>query len=203
MPYTWIQNQPDAVVHWVNSTSCPMLVSTDDGGILWVNQSLERLLGWSAVELVGHGQNKGKKWTELTVETEDLAHDRELLRGVVVGERNEYYLHKQYRSKSGEAIHVMIHVLRWPTQGEIKCYLVTVSPLNRGSEYLVGEISALKTMISKTLLAPKETIIEKHLNWADRNKVMAGMLYLFAAYLLFGERVISAAREIKSLFLKP
>lgn len=201
MPYTWIKNQSDAVVHWVNTTSCPMLVSTDDGGILWVNQSFERLLGWSAVELVGHGQSKGKKWTDLTVETEDLAHDRELLREVVNGARNEYYLHKQYRSKSGEAIHVMIHVLRWPTQGEIKCYLVTVSPLNRGSEYIVGEISALKTMVSKTLLDPKETTLEKHLKWASENKVMAGILYLSVAYLLFGERVISVAREIKSIFL--
>lgn len=128
MPYSWVSKQTDAVAHWVTSTSCPMLVSTEDGGILWVNQAFEKLLGWSAVELVGFSGKPGKKWTDLTVETSDLEADQEMMFGVVTGERSEYYIRKQYRAKGGEAVHVMIHVLRWPRAGGVECFLVTVAP---------------------------------------------------------------------------
>ena len=198
----WIQDQHESLRKWLVHTACPMLVSSQDGSILWANPSFEELLGYTSFELIGDKKAgaRGVKWTDLTVDPDDLKADLAMVRDLSQGARIEYQLRMSYRAKSGDPVGVIIHVLRWPQQGDVECFLVTAMPIGRGVDFMVGEIATMQKTLSD-FVAIKSISWWFHLySWAGKNKTLAAMLSLFVFVFIFGDRAIEIAESVKKIF---
>jgi PAS domain S-box-containing protein len=200
----WLDEQtPEALRHWLRSTSIPMLATSPDGNIFWANAAFENLTGYTAAEF--HDGSRPVKWTHLTVDHEDLQHDLDMAEAVVRGSRTEYQLVKQYRTKSGDNVSVNIHVLRYPLAGDFTCFLVSVYSLAQGSQTLMKELQELhSTLLS---LIEQQAAMLKGIGsedtfwqWCRNNPKLSAPLGVFLAFLICGDRVVEILQLIRDVF---
>ena len=209
MPHHWIEEQSSSVRHWLHGSACPMIASKADGSIIWANEAVERLLGYSCAELVTSPGSPGLSWQDLTVDLRDLSADNQMVQELVQGHRMDYSMQKSYRSKSGEPVPAMIHVLRWPINGTAECFLVTLMPLGSGLDFMLEEFGKLRVAISEMNRVPiKEpspayTAFFRVGVWANQNKLAAAALLLWLSALLVGDRVLLIAERIKDILVSP
>jgi len=182
-----------------------MLVSTADGGFLWVNLATEELFGFSAAEFLGLNGHP-LSWQDLTIDKEDLAADKAMGRALEVGERLEYSLEKSYRRKDGQPIPGRIHVLRWPPYGQdAECYLVTIVPLHADHDLLREDIAAMRTAFAEFVSEHQAARIQVTSmicslgQWANGNKAVSAAIVLWISSLVAGDRVIEIAERLKKL----
>lgn len=192
----WLNSQSQKVLsYWINNSQCPFLVSGANGEIYYCNQSFEELLGYTLIELTDLG------WEKIT--STDLTLDQKLVGEIAHGDRVEYTLRKQYLSKNGTPIPVIIHVMRYPRDGEIEFYLVSVIPIERGYEYAIQEIQEMQN----TILALTEAICNKPgdfdrlWNWCKENKIVAAVIGAILGTLIIGERFLSIIKSSIELFI--
>jgi len=144
----WLDEQtPEAPRYWIRSTMSPMLATLQDGRILWANSSFQRLVEYTAVELTDG--ERPVYWTDLTVDRGDLAHDLQMAEGLVRGDQTEYQLTKEYKTKSGEIVPVVIHVVRFPSSGDFQCFLVTCYPLRHGEQAALFELQEFRATVER------------------------------------------------------
>lgn len=204
MAAQWIDQQSDAVSHWLTASKCPMLVSTADGSVRWVNRATEDLFGYTSSEFLGIG-TKPLSWEDLTIDQRDIAADHAMVAALMAGERSEYTLAKSYRSKTGSPIPTRIHVLRWPPVGEVECFLVTVLPLDVDNEFLRDEILAMRHAFAEWTATNQQQhpVLMRFASWAADNKAAAAALLLWVSALIAGDRVIDIAAQLKTLIWGP
>lgn len=192
----WLDSQSQKVLsYWIKNSHCPLLVSGKDGEIYYCNTAFEDLLGYTLVELKTLG------WDKVT--SSDIDVDKKLVNEIQNGERVEYALRKQYLSKAGSQIPVIIHVMRYPREGEIEFYLVSVIPIERGYEYAIKEIQEMQI----TILALTEAIcnkpgdFERLWAWCKENKIVAAIIGTVLGTLIIGERFLSIIKSSIELFI--
>lgn len=197
MPESWIQTQNESLRKWLTETTCPMAVTLADGGFLWVNPAFERLLEFTLPELL---PPNGVKWNDLTVKSSELAFDQALVEELLEENRQNYLLQKTYRKKSGETVDVIIQVIRYPSNGSLECFLVTVMPVEKANEYMASRIRIIERLLTEFIKEDRKSPMQKTFEWAQENKVPAAVIGIFIAFILFGPRVLDFAKEIKTLF---
>ena len=182
------------------------MVSTSEGGILWANMATEKLLGYSAAELVPPDGSEGLNWEELTVDQHDLEADRQMVQRLEEGSREEYALQKSYRHKNGQPVNCQIHVLRWPRMGDVQFYLVTILPLEGATEYVVKELVSMRKAIVSMEENQNRMTFGRFLGlawqWFDKNRVFGCGLGLFFLSLIGGNRTIEIAKAIVDAILE-
>ena len=188
----WLDEQPESKLKdWIKRTKTPMLASMPDGEILWCNGAFETMLGWSSVELVGK-----KSWKDLT-ESDDLGFDMALVSQAIAGERTDYQLQKEYKTKNGSPKRVIIDVLRYPQHGEFDCFLVAACPLDNGVQFALTQIGEIRTLLIEMMeRQPTGLTLDKAIAFAKEHPIAAAILATVFGVLLFGERVV----EIIKLF---
>lgn len=102
----------------------PLACVSVDGDFIWVNDAFCRLVGYSSFELTE------KKWQDIT-KVSDIGSDELSVNKVVVGERDEYYLEKQYVRKNGDFINVGVFVHRFPNAGDLLCFIASVDDITK------------------------------------------------------------------------
>lgn len=193
---SWLDSQDDALLKaWLRNTKSPMMATLPDGEILWVNQSYESMLGFTSYELVGE-----RTWKDLTYNKDDLSADEKLALDVVRGDRIDYQVEKEFKTKSGPPKRVVLNVLRYPLQGDFKCFLTSVMPMDSCYEHMVGEITSIKgTLLS---IMEHQTQLTGGVKFSDiksfvvGNKVISVFLGLLLLYLLFGDKVMDVYDRI-------
>lgn len=198
----WIDDcSSEELRFWLQRTACPMLASGVDGSIYWCNPAFEHLVDYSLNELTR--KERSITWHDLTVSRDDLDADISLAKDTAAGIRSEYQLTKQYRRKNGTPIDVMIHVMRFPLAGEMKTLLVSVYPLEHGTQFALMELQHVRQellRITTMLSNPKPGEMARFLAWAESNPKKAGILVLFIMGLLLGDRVLVVADRIAAIF---
>ena len=208
MAELWIENQSESARHWLKGSACPMLASKADGSILWANEAAERLLGYSLAELVTTAESPGLSWEDLTMDRADLRADQLMVKSLIHGDRHDYTLQKSYRSKRGDPLPSVIHVLRWPPLGDVDCFLVTLTPLRKASDAVLKELARMREAIAAMNASPVAArsefwpMLAKAGVWANENKLAAAALVLWLSALIAGDRVIVVAERIHHLFTK-
>lgn len=201
MPHeSWIEKQTHALRLWLTRAQCPMAVSTSDGNFLWANKSFERLLEYSLPELIRPG---APTWKDLTIDKHELATDQELVDELISEAREEYYLQKSYRKKTGDPVSVIIQVIRHPSQGAVEFFMVTVMPVEKANEYMASRLRVLEKLLTEFIKEDRKTPFERFLNWSKENKIYATIIITFFAFLVFGPRVIDFVKEMKDIFFNP
>lgn len=189
----WLTKQKREVLEdWVRRTKTPMLSTLPDGTILWTNEAFERFLGYTSAELAGE-----KTWVELTRQDDDLEFDQQMVADVVAGHQTDYQLRKHYQQKSGQYRECVIDVMRYPLQGEFEFFLVAVVPVDVGVELAISQLGQIRKLILEMMSRePAGLTFNKFWGWATKNKLVASIIGVILAFLLFGERVF----EILQLF---
>lgn len=163
-----------------------MVGAMPDGEFLWCNEAFEDLLGWSSVELIGR-----MSWKDITASSEDLTYDEELVAEAVAGDRIDYQLQKQYRTKSGTSKSVVIDVLRYPQSGEFECFLVAMCPLDHGVQFALVQLTDIRKLIVAMIEhQPNGITLDKAVAFAKEHPVVASIIGTVLSVLLFGERVL-------------
>ena len=201
----WIDDQPGELLrHWLRHTATPMLATRLDGEVLWCNEAFEQTVGYTISEFLAGACPV--KWTDITVDHGDLAHDRLMADAVVAGERSDYQIAKQYRAKTGRLVDVIIHVMRYPLHGEFECFLVSVYPVKQDSQHTLEELREMRAMLFD-LLERVERGSDGSAVFApgfwervDRHPKMAVAVVVFLAFLLCGDRVLEIIRLAIDVF---
>lgn len=178
-------------------SSCPMFVVGGNKEILWVNQSFELVLGYTAEELLNlHIE-------ALTHDAEEWDMDTKMMATLVKGYRLEYHVRKQLRKKSGEPVTALIHVLRWPPYGDVECFLITAIPVSHAADFVVGEVTSLRVMLAEFIHNKTSSTSDKLLNWAKDHPIWASIMAFVLGYLLLGDRIVEVAEHAKRIFYGP
>ncbi len=189
----WLEQQDDTLLrNWLRRTKTPMIAIMPGGEILWCNSSFEDLLGYTNVELIGK-----MTWRDITKGGTDLAADIALSTDIETGIRTEYQLNKFYTAKNGQAIRVVIDVLRYPRDGEFKCCLVSVIPTDKGVEFALGQLSEIHALMLEMLgTQAKGDRIDAFFRFVNEKPYVGYPIILFFAVLLFGSRVVELVRDV-------
>lgn len=202
----WLDDQPGELVkHWLRHTSTPMLATLLDGTILWANRSFEEMIGYSSVELYGKHEPNTIKWTDLTVDHGDLHYDQVMAKSVIDGEIQDYQITKQYKTKTGSLVDVIIHVTRYPSAGSFQCFLVSIYALKVDVQQTYEELREVRAILFDLCAIMDKANINQSLgtavyNFLSSNPKVAYLIGGVLSVLLFGSRVIEIIQEIKSLF---
>lgn len=193
---TWLNKQSSGLLQtWLGRTDAAMLASKPCGEILWCNRSFERLLGYTAVELIGK-----ITWKDLTDDDEELHADEQLVTEMIAGERNSYQLHKQYQRKNSPTIPVVIDVLRYPQHGDFECFLVTVFPIDRSVDFTLGQLEEFRSLLLEIIKhQPHGLTFAKVHSWAFRHPYVATVIGILLSVFLFGDRVLEIIARIVEL----
>jgi hypothetical protein len=198
---SWIDDRTtDLLRVWLQKTAAPMLASELDGGIIWCNPALEEFLGYTIVEFTR--ANNPITWDAITVDRGDLVTDMALSADVAAGNRFDYQLTKQYRAKDGAAKNVVIHVLRYPLIGDLECLLVSIYPIDHGSEFALKELKEMRRehmMILERLDTPGDVM--RLLDWAEKHPKKSAIATVFLSFLLFGDRVLEVLTALSNVTL--
>jgi len=205
MPNRWLDSQTQAIQHWLRESKCSMLVSTADGGVLWVNQATEELFGYSAAEFLGLGGLPPISWKAITVDHNDLTADVAMVEQMERGERTEYTQEKSYRAKEGKPIPSRIHVLRWPPGGKVDCYLVTIIPLHSENDFMRQELVAMKEALASIAQAQQDRtgtgdLLRDLGKWAAGNPKYAACVVVFLWVLISGEHALDIIERAAKVF---
>jgi PAS domain S-box-containing protein len=188
----WLEQQTSALRVWLQGTPSPMLVTVEHGEILWANEAFEKLLGYSLYELVNKKQ--GVNWKDITIDLEDLESDEWLLGQIRNNSRKEYTITKRFRSKVGNAIEVVNHVQRYPSNGDIECFLVTVMPVENTLIETMRELRGVKNQVTEALalltVSTPKPFHEKYMMWVKSNPIFGSIVTLTVFTFLFGDRVL-------------
>jgi PAS domain S-box-containing protein len=197
----WLDTQNQAALaYWLRHTTIPMLIARETGDIVWVNQSMEELLGYTAAELT---DTTRMNWHRLTANQEDARADVKMAAEVAGGRRWEYQLQTSYITKIGRPERVLQHVLRYPASGVFDYFMVSLIPLDRGYQAALEELTFIRTDLVKLIelsTASKPSMAEKLWAWAQAHPVMAAVGALFVFAFIFGDRALEIATSVKEIF---
>ena len=190
----WLETQKIKLLkYWIEQTSAPMLVSSSDGQILWVNEAFEELLGWSRPEICGK-----MTWMDITANDVELEADLEMVSEMVIGNRTSYQLQKMYKTKNGPPKRVLIDVVRYPQAGLLEFCLVTVMPIEANLEYIVGQITTIQQLLSQSKTGSKYNI-SYVLELIEKYPKAVTLLLLIIAVVFFGDQVLDVVKAIGSI----
>lgn len=142
----WLADNADRTLleGWLSSTDALMLASLADGTVLWANEAFQDFIGYSAYELYGRDNPNRVKWTDFSVPDASLEADVAMANASSLGDIERYDVIKYYRPRSKAPVLCKLCVQRWPRQGELEAFLVTVLPLENGAH------AAMQEMMSRT-----------------------------------------------------
>lgn len=126
---------------WIDGTTHPMAATLQDGRVLYANKAWQRVIGYTDIEY-----DSGVKWTEITIDSNDLKLDTALALETMKGERQSYQFSKTYRHKEHHPIPGFVFVQRYPLTGgeeEFECFLVSFHPSQQTELSIITEFSKL------------------------------------------------------------
>lgn len=197
---------------WVRKNRVSMLAAGQDGRIYWANEAFETLLGYSEYELTQGRNGAGIKWTDISVNDSSLLADQKMVDELVAGRRDDFSVRKQYLPKNDKPIWVEIHVMRWPTGGEVDCFLVTVQHLKDGSQAaaeiamkafddLTLELQSLKSIVVQSLakLTDAEIMAGAIARTINRYPRASGIVCTVILVMLLGSQLVQAVEATKRM----
>jgi len=138
----WLSNSERQLLEeWINNTTHPMAATLPDGRVLYCNKSWQSTLGYTDIEY----QN-GVKWSEITINSNDLKLDSALAIETMKGERQSYQFSKTYRHKEHYPVSGFIFVQRFPSKGgeeEFECFLVSFHPSDSTHFSMIEEVNKI------------------------------------------------------------
>lgn len=220
----WLENENcDAIKHWIKHTSLPKACSAADGEIFWVNEAFEEMIGYSEYELVSGRGGKGIRWTDISVDDGNLEADRRMVEEIVSGRRERYFIRKQYLPKNDKPIWVELQVLRYPSNGELKFFLVTANPLKNGSQLaahiatdalknVLVSVEEIKTLQNQLAGAIVETVTENLKPKSESEQIASAVARLINAHpkaagiaalviisMILGTQLVQAVDAVKRM----
>lgn len=143
----WLRAQErDVLETFLRQSDHCVLASEPDGTCLWANEAFLKRMNYTEAELTGYKNEatghyvEGKKWTSFTVPNESLDADVQAVSELEQGKRSEYRCQKQYIPKNSAPEDVLIHVLRYPMQGDFKFCLVSVTFIDDAREMTMANM---------------------------------------------------------------
>lgn len=143
----WLRAQErDVLETFLRQSDHCVLASEPDGTCLWANEAFLARMKYTESELTGYKNEatghyvEGKKWTSFTVPDESLDADVQAVSELEHGKRSEYRCQKQYIPKNSAPEDVLIHVLRYPMQGDFKFCLVSVTFIDDAREMTMANM---------------------------------------------------------------
>lgn len=203
---TWLtQQKREALEAWLSHTSIPMLVTLEEGEILWCNSAFELLLDYTEYELVGK-----ISWKDLTHGPSDLETDEVMRSKILGGERHSYEMQKYYRKKDGSLVKVLIHVLGYPVYGDKEFFLVTVIPFDKINQFALiqlNEIHQVLMMVLEAISIPKPSfwsktkeVIDYVTNLGSKYPYTSAIICFVVCYLLLGEKFVNMIQAFQQLW---
>ena len=123
----WIEETNDEMLKtWVTLSPAMKIVKNTDGRFLWANESF---LEWSEYTL---SELTRLTWMDITKTGEETDIDS-IEMASLSAERPTCSIKKQYIPNGGKPAWGILHIRRWPRDGEVKCYLCTWEPLKNGT----------------------------------------------------------------------
>jgi PAS domain S-box-containing protein len=130
----WIENQPvDFFTNAFLLSDVPMVVCANSGKILWVNRAFEDFIGYNSWELTVGQSGSGITWDKLSLDDENLDADKAMIAECLAGNIKSYSIKKQYIPKNDKPVWVDMHVIRYPLEGSLKYFMITIIPLKNGT----------------------------------------------------------------------
>lgn len=201
----WLEEcVPEVLRTWLAQTTSPMLVTMPEGKIVWCNKSFENMVGYTIEEI--DYSNIG--WGGLTVDHTDLKIDLELANKLEEGDRKEYSLFKSYKTKSGNIVPVVIHVLRYPQTGKFEFCLVSITPTSNQISSISEQIETVRSDMIRLVEAvsmysqktSQEGFLDKYIKLYDKRPIPIILATLAISSLLFGDRVVQLYKSLSNGF---
>jgi PAS domain-containing protein len=203
----WLEEEDRRVLeYWLSNTDTPLLAVQEDGTILEVNHALLRIMKYTEPELLASDKRKGKTWMELSVPDSDLEADIAASQRLVEGADIQYWCRKHFLPKGSSPEPVLIHVLRYPPQGDYLCSLVSVHFLSQTENR--AHATALEAMEARLVGAMQ--VARDNLD--DSERLSLSLLRLIRQYpkrsvatlmavlsLIFGDRLVLAVQTVMSI----
>jgi len=211
---TWLKSKDCEMLRlWARKNRVPMLASGQDGKIHWANEAFEELIGYSEYELTIGANGKGIKWTEISVNDQNLEADVRMTQDLIDGKRDDYSVRKQYQPKNAKPVWVEVHVMRWPTGGDVDCFLVTVIPLKDASQDAAematetlretrAEIAALKALVAQAItkkITDTEIMAGAIARTINKYPRAAGLVCIVMLVMVLGAQLVQAVEATKRM----
>ncbi len=141
----WLtESERGALEHFMENSDALLLASLQDGSVLWANESFRQFIGYNSYDLYGDDNSSKVLWTEFSVADKGLEADVAMINELIEGRVSHYDTVKYYRPRSKAPVLCKISVVRYPSIGDMRACLVTVTPIEDGAHM------AMQEMMSRT-----------------------------------------------------
>lgn len=127
------KQQHDFFTTLLRGSQIPKLVSGANGEIYWVNKAFEDFIGYNSWELTIGSNGNGLSCDKISVQDDNLAADKAMLKEAIAGNITSYSVKELYIPKNEKPVWVDLHIMRYPISGDVKYFIVEVIPLKNGT----------------------------------------------------------------------